>query len=483
MNLIQKSERSIKTTPTSPLSGMVLALLLAPLATFSAKPMPNVILIVADDLGYGELSAYGQSGFTTPHIDRLATEGILFTQHYSGNTVCSPSRASLMTGQHPGHVYLRGNLRDENLAALDPEMTVLPEIFKAAGYATGGFGKWGLGLTTADGAPNPLTHGFDTFVGWKSQMIAHTYYPTSIVKNGEEVPLEEGTYIHDLIMQEAMRFIGKKAASGTPFFCFIPTAIPHAAMHAPAELHEKWCQRLPQFDDVIGNYGTGPGESTPDVINPMAGFAAMMEHLDNDVGRLLQLLEELEIDQNTLVLFTSDNGPHQEGGHDPAFWNSSGPLRGIKRDLYEGGIRVPLLARWPGKIDPGRTSPHISAFWDFVPTMADLLAQPIPSQARGISFLPELLEQTQDQHDYLYWEFTLGAEQRLLSRALRMGQWKAVQGGWHLRNQEESTVQESPIELYNLNADLSENKDLSGSHPLVVELMRHLMETASKPNR
>ena len=257
------------------------------------KTPPNVIYILADDLGKGDLGCYGQKKLKTPSLDRLAKEGMKFSSHYSGNTVCSPSRAVLMTGQHPGHVHCRGNGNEPGLA-LDPKMTTLPEIFKNAGYATGAFGKWGLGHTNEAGAQNPLSHGFDHFSGWKNQMIAHTYYPTSIVRDGKEIPLKEGTYIHDLIMDDAFSFIEKSVKQKKPFFCYIPTAVPHAAMHAPKELHEKWRKVYPEFDQRIGKYGAGPGEPCPNVVNPIAGYAAMMENFDNQVGHLLNILKDWE---------------------------------------------------------------------------------------------------------------------------------------------------------------------------------------------
>ncbi len=436
----------------------------------SRAAAPNVILIVADDLGYGDLSAYGQTKISTPNIDRLAAEGLKFTQHYSGNTVCSPSRAVLMTGMSSGRSYIRGNLPREEGAALDPERVVLPELFKAAGYATGAFGKWGLGHTHVPGAPNPLTHGFDEFVGWKSQTIAHTYYPSTYVDGGRELPNPDGGYLHDLIMHRAIDFVRQNAESQTPFFCYIPTAVPHAAMHAPTELHEKWRKVFPEFDDQIGKYGAGE-EDCPDVQNPIAGFAAMMENLDNQVGEILDLLAELGIDENTIVLFTSDNGPHREGGHDPDFWNSSGGLRGHKRDMHEGGIRAPLLARWPGTIEAGTVSDHISSFQDFVPTVAELLAQPVPREVDGISMLPTLRGQplAQTAHPFLYWEFTKGAEQTRFSQAVRAGEWKAY-----------AEVGKS-LSLYNLTADPFEERDLAAQHPQLVHLMKLRMESASHP--
>jgi len=446
-------------------------LLLCSIASFSsAADHPNVIYILADDLGYGDLSCYGQEKFETPNIDRLAREGVRFLDHYSGNTVCSPSRAVLMTGQHPGHVYIRGNLRGEVGAALDPEMIVLPELFKKAGYATGAFGKWGLGQTNREDSQNPLQHGFDEFYGWKSQTIAHTYYPSTMVYNGNEIPLRPGTYIHDVIMDRAMAFIERNAASDTPFFCYIPTAVPHAAMHAPKTLHEKWRKVFPEFDDVIGKYNAADEES-PDVQNPIAGFAAMMENLDNQVGEILDRLEALGVDQNTLVIFTSDNGAHSEGGHDPAFWNSTGNLRGMKRDMHEGGIRAPMLARWPGTIEGGRESSHISAFWDVMPTMTDLLELETPEQSDGISFLPTLHGQTnlQDEHPYLFWEFRKGADQTLFSQSVRMGKWKAY------------LEQGKAMEIFDLDADPWEQTDLALSVPEVVTQMETIIDEAHEP--
>ncbi|MEC5128219.1 arylsulfatase [Verrucomicrobiales bacterium BCK34] len=434
-----------------------------------AEPKPNVIYILADDLGYGDLSCYGQDKFETPNIDRLATEGLKFTAHYSGNTVCSPSRAVLMTGQHSGHSYIRGNLKGEIGAPLPTEMTVLPEVFKAAGYRTGGFGKWGLGVTTEEGRANPLTHGFDEFCGWKSQTIAHTYYPSTYVDNGEEIALESGTYLHDIIMDRALGFIEENGKSGTPFFCYIPTAVPHAAMHAPEALHEKWRKKFPQFDNKIGKYGAG-AEPCPDVVNPIAGFAAMMENLDNQIGTILDRLESLGISDNTIVMFTSDNGPHKEGGHDPRFWNSSGNLRGHKRDMHEGGIRTPMLVRWPAVVAKNKTTDHLSAFWDVLPTMCEILDQPVPDQNDGISFLPTLKgNEDQPRHDYLYWEFCKGTNQEIYSQAVRMGQWKA-----YLQKKQK-------MEIYDLENDPYEENNLASQRPELVSKMEEIIKEAHTP--
>jgi len=304
-------------------------------------------------------------------------------------------------------------------------------------------------------------------------MIAHTYYPTSIVRDGKEIPLKEGTYIHDIIMEDAFSFIEKSVKQKKPFFCYIPTAVPHAAMHAPKELHEKWRKVYPEFDQRIGKYGAGPGEPCPIVINPIAGYAAMMENFDNQVNRLLDILKNLGVDENTLVLFASDNGTHMEGGHNPNFWDSNGPLRGIKRDLYEGGINSPFLARWPGKIKPGTTSNHISAFWDVMPTMAELTGQPTPRQADGISFLPSLVGGEQPEHDYLYFEHPQTKDH---DKAVRMGKWKGVLRGWKKWNN-----RTGKIELYDLSKDPGESKNLADKHPTIVAKIKSCMDEAHTP--
>jgi arylsulfatase A-like enzyme len=436
--------------------------------TLLSQEKPNVIYILADDLGYGDLSIYGQKKLSTPNIDRLGLDGMKFTDHYSGNTVCSPSRAVLMTGQHSGRSYLRGNVGDELIASLDPALTTLPEIFKKAGYATGGFGKWGLGITSNEGRENPLNHGFDTFVGWKSQKIAHTYYPSTYVEDGKEIPLEKGKYVHDIIMNKAINFIEKNAKIKKPFFCYIPTAVPHAAMHAPKELHDKWRKVFPEFDKTIGTYKAGD-EECPDVQNPIAGFAAMMENLDNQIGQILQMLKDLGIDDNTLVIFTSDNGAHKEGGHDPKFWNSTGSLNGYKRVMYEGGIRVPMLARWPKVIKAGRVSGHQSAFWDILPTICEMIDQPVPEKVDGISFLPELKGTSQKKHKYLYWEFRKGPEQILASTAVRMGKWKVYK------------LAKKNIQLYNLEKDPGEQNDVAKNFPEVVSKFEDAIKDAHRP--
>ncbi len=449
------------------------------LGVVAACARPNIVYLLADDLGYGDLSCYGQKKFKTPNIDRLALEGMKFTNHYSGNTVCTPSRAVLMTGVHSGKCYIRGNVWDEKLAAIPEELATLPEVLKKAGYRTGAFGKWGLGVTNGSQLERPSGQGFDEFVGWKSQVIAHTYYPTSYVRNGEEVMLEKGTFVNPIINQAALDFMRKSVEAKKPFFCYIPTAIPHAAMHAPKELHEKWRKVFPEHDEKIGRYGAGPGEETPDVVNPIAGFAAMMEHLDNHVGEILALLEELGVDENTVVMFASDNGAHREGGHDPKFWDSTGGLRGMKRDMHEGGIRTPMLVRWPGRIKKGAVTNHLSGFHDILPTVSELVGEKVPEQNTGISFMPTLFGQgDQKKHEYLLVEFHQGGrrggpvpKERMHSQALRFGPWKI----FHRKGQE--------LELFHLEDDPFEERDLA-KDPKFQEILtqgKRYLEEGSQP--
>jgi arylsulfatase A len=422
------------------------------------KQKPNIIFILADDLGYGDLSCYGQQKFQTPHIDQLAREGMRFTQHYAGCTVCAPSRCSLMTGLHTGHSQIRGNKRmePEGQAPMQAGTVTVTHFLKGAGYTTGMFGKWGLGPPGSDSDPAVF---FDEFFGYNCQREAHNYYPDHLWHNRERVPLDGHTYSHDLIMNAAKRFI--KFNKNQPFFCYMPVTIPHASMHAPKALHDKYRALYPQFEDRIGKY------AGPDVQNPIAAFPAMVEYLDQGVGEIMHLLKTLGIDDNTLVIFSSDNGPHEEGGHDPEFWNSNGPLNGIKRDLYEGGIRVPFIARWPGNIAPGTTSDHISAFWDILPTFCELAGVMAPENIDGISMLPALKGKKQKTHEYLYWEFTeKGGKQ-----AIRMGKWKAVR----LNVLED---QAADIELYDLDQDLEETRNIAAEHPEIIRIMETLFKSA-----
>jgi len=440
---------------------------------------PNIIYILADDLGYGDLSCYGQEHFKTPNLDRMARKGMLFTQHYAGCTVCAPSRSSLMTGQTTGHTPIRGNKswEPEGQWPLPGEAITLAEMLKGAGYVTGGFGKWGLGYSGTEGDPNK--QGFDEFYGYNCQSLAHNYYPAHLWDNQEKVILEGnsgdqfGEYAPELIHQRALQFMEKH--KDQPFFLYYPTTIPHAELLLPEKyikefrgkfLPEKEFKGAEPGDRRFrsGAYGTQPESH--------AAFAAMVTLLDRQVGEVLDKLKELGLDENTLVIFTSDNGPHLEGGADPDYFNSNGPLRGYKRDLYEGGIREPMIAWWPGKIEAGTIRDHVSAFWDVMPTFAELAGIEAPKNIDGISFLPTLLGQKgQKEHDYLYWEFhEMGGRQ-----AVRQDHWKLVR-------YQVSDPTKITTELYDLNADIGEKNNVADEHPEVVTDLLKRMGQARIPS-
>lgn len=438
-----------------------------------AASKPNVIFILCDDLGYGDVGCYGQKKNKTPNIDTLAKEGMLFTDHYSGSTVCAPSRSVLMTGLHTGHTPVRGNgakgRRPDGTdpRALEAGTYTIPKMFKSAGYQNGMFGKWGLGQS--DDSGNAIKQGFDAFYGYYDQSHAHTFYPEYLWDNDTKVELDGNTYSHDLIWNKGMEFIRKNAKSKTPFFCYYSITVPHAAMSAPEKLHEKWRKVYPEFDEVIGRYWGKDMGKDKEVINPIAGFAAMIENLDNQVGSLMTELKELNIDQNTMVIFTSDNGAHHEGGHDPEFWDSNGPLCGFKRSMTEGGIRTPMLIRWPGTIKPGRRTDHISAFWDFLPTFAEMAGQTVPAEAKidGISMLPIISgnDEAQKKHNVLYWAFNEGGPKQ----AIRAGKWKLIR----YRN---NATGSHDIHLYDLEKDIGEELNLADTHPEVVSDCIKLMD-------
>jgi arylsulfatase A-like enzyme len=435
-----------------------------PMFASCEDPKPNIVYILLDDAGYGDLSCYGQQKFKTPNIDRLANEGMKFTDHYSGSTVCAPTRCSLLTGFHTGHTYVRGNreVKPEGQAAMPAEIVTIPRLLRNAGYKTGAFGKWGLGAPGS--SSDPVEH-FDEFYGYNCQREAHNYYPTHLWHNEQRVPLDGKTYTATLIHDKAIDFIRENKDG--PFFAFLPTTIPHAAMHAPEEFNAPFRKKFAQFENKIGKY------SGPEVENPIAAFAGMMTLLDEQVGQVLDVLEELGIDDNTLVMLTSDNGPHKEGGHDPVFFDSNGPLQGFKRDLYEGGIRAPLMARWPGKIKAASVSDHVSAHWDMLPTFCELAGIVAPKSSDGISMVPELMgdAKSQSAHEYLYWEFY----ERGGKRAVRFGDWKAVQ----LNLNKDANA---PVQLFHLPSDVAETNDVAEKHPELVQKAKAFFEDAHVPS-
>ncbi len=435
---------------------------------------PNIIFILADDLGYGDLSCYGQKHFKTPHIDRLAAEGMRFRQHYSGSTVCAPSRSSLLTGLHTGHTPVRGNLeiQPEGQHPLPQNTLTLPKILKPAGYVSGLFGKWGLGFPGSEG--EPLKQGFDRFFGYNCQRLGHHYYPYHLWDDTRKVILEgnagalKNTYAPGLIHQKALAFIEQNR--DRPFFCFVTSIMPHAELVAPekylARHRGKYGRETPYVGVDSGpTFRNGPYASQAE---PRAAFAAMVNVLDDQVGEIVAMVRALGLAENTLIIFTSDNGPHLEGGADPEYFGSSGGLRGTKRDLYEGGIRVPLIAWWPGVVPPGSETSHVSAFWDVLPTLADMAQLPRPKGIDGISFAPTLTGRgPQRSHDYLYWEFHEGGG-RL---ALRQGDWKVVR-------YDVLAKPDGPLELYNVASDPQETKNVAAQHADRVRAMDATMRAA-----
>jgi len=453
------------------------------------SPRPNIVLIVADDLGYGDLGAYGQDRIRTPNLDRMAEEGMLFRQFYAGSTVCAPSRSVLMTGQHTGRTPIRGNepVQPIGQQPLPDSSVTIAEVLQQAGYATGAFGKWGLGAPGSEGAPQ--RQGFDRFFGYIGQRRAHFYWPEFLFEStgdtlrrvplegnrvndtstpdfphpGAGPPLERGTYSHDAILERALSFIGTQARADAPFFAYLPVTIPHASVVAPDSAFAPY---LDEDGNSIFDETPFPGDHYTEQPRPKAAYAAMVTHLDRGVGRILDRLEARGVAENTIVLFTSDNGPHGEGGYQPEYFDSNGPLRGMKRDLYEGGIRVPQIAWWPGRVEAETTTDVPSYFGDYMQTFADLAGAEAPDATQSVSLVPTLLGDSARQAtpDHLYWEFQ-GAQ------AVRQGRWKAVR----------DSIGGGPVELYDLEADPAESTDVADDHPDVVEQMRRLMNEAHRP--
>lgn len=422
---------------------------------------PNIIYFIADDLGKYELGCYGQEKIKTPNIDSLAADGILFTQHYSGSPVCAPSRCVLMTGKHSGHAVIRDNheIQPEGQRPIPEDSITLAKILKAQGYATGAFGKWGLGFVGSSGDPNK--QGFDVFYGYNCQRVAHNYFPKYLWKNDQKVPLEGNDakltgkqYSHDIIMEEAKNFIREN--KNQPFFLYVPFTIPHVALQTPENdpLLKEYQSQGWNDPPYTGGKGYLPHPT------PRAAYAAMVTRMDRSVGEVLALLEELGLSENTLVIFTSDNGPTFNGGSDSTFFCSAKNLRGLKGDVFEGGISVPLVMKWKGKIAPGRTSNTLSAFYDMMPTFAEMTGAELPpGTTDGISLLPTILDSgSQQKHEFLIWDFPgFGGQQ-----AVRFGDWKAVRRGLNHNPH-------APIQLFNLKEDPSEKKNVAAEHPEIVK--------------
>ena len=473
---------------------MLLSVVKTTATAADAERRPNIIYIMTDDLGYGDLGCYGQKVVQTPNLDKMAAEGIRFTDHYAGHTVCRPSRLVLWTGQHVGHTGLTGN-RSRSLTGM--EKTVAQRL-KQAGYVTGGVGKWALGNVDVPSEINnpghPNNNGFDYWFGYLNQSNAHNFYPPFLWENRKQVAMPgnvlgdfpngrgrvssvKTTYSHDKMTDAALRFI--KDNHENPFLLHVHWTIPHANNEA-GRVHGDGME-VPEY----GQY------ATRDWPNPEKGFAAMVTRMDGDVGRILTLLEELGIDDETAVFFTSDNGPHQEGGHLHEFFDSNGQLTGYKRSMHDGGIRVPLVVRWPGKIKAGSVTAHPSAFWDFMPTACEIAQLPKPTSLAvdaergcdGISYFPTLKgsDSEQRKHEYLYWASQEGST----SVGMRMGNWKLVNYRTPKKRGKSADAQRKNItdkdgddwRLYDLRVDIGEKNDIADAHPAIVEKMLGLLKT------
>lgn len=437
------------------------------LAAAASAAQPNIIYILADDMGFGDLGCYGQQYTKTPNIDQLRDEGMKFTNHHSGSTVCAPSRACLLTGKHTGNVYMRGN-GDYQLRLDDKDITIA-RVLKNVGYRTAMIGKSGTGCNTQPGHAN--LKGFDYFYGFNGHGEAHHYFPPMVYRNAEPISFPNNkkhtgdVYIHDEMIREVMEFLDQCAESDQPFFLHYAALIPHASLVAPEEWVARYRGKLGEEQPKKKGHYAGVKE-------PKATFAGMISRLDWEVGEIRKKLTEHGLAENTLIMFSSDNGPHVEGGANPKFFKSAGDYRGNKRSLYEGGVRVPMIALWPGKIHAGSETDHMSAFWDVMPTLAEIAGAQTPDDIDGLSFLPTLLGEAdgQKEHKYLYWEFY----EKGGIRAALTHKWKAVQDDMHQGGK--------LIQLYDLNNDPGERKNLAKLYPEVVARFEQIFKVATSPS-
>lgn len=433
-----------------------------------SKPFkPNIIYILADDLGIGDLGCYGQDKIQTPAIDQLAANGMRFLQHYSGSTVSAPSRCSLMTGKHTGHASIRGNYpqtASDGLKydlPLPAEETTIATILKKNHYKTACFGKWGMGAFDSEGAPQK--HGFDYFYGYLGQGHAHFYYPDFLYENDKKIKLDKKVYAHDLIMERAYQFIEENASE--PFFMYLTPTIPHAELIVPEGERGSYENSFDESPYIGNHYCSQP--------KPRATYAAMVGRLDRNVQYIVELLKKKGIYNQTIIIFTSDNGVHKEGGNDPDFFDSNGEFRGYKRDLYEGGIRTPFIVQWPEHIQSGSTQKHISAFWDFLPTVCELIGAKVPQEVDGISYLPSLLQKgKQQQHKSLYFEFHEGG-----------GKQAVIKGDWKLIRFNVNKPDKTYYELYNLKKDKQEQNNLADQNKYLVNKLIQVMDKSRTNNK
>jgi len=432
------------------------------------NPKPNIIFIFADDLGYGDIGSYGQQKIETPNIDKLAKEGMKFTQFYSGSTVCAPARSSFLTGLHTGHTQVRGNKKfgSEGQTPLPDSVITFVNILQQNGYATAAFGKWGLGFIDNSGDPNKK--GFDKFYGYNCQSLAHDYFPPYLWNNHDKIDLpvnktSDSIYSASLIQSKAIEYI--KQTGDKPFFLYLPYTLPHGDVIGPHdELYDYYVKKFGEQSLTGNELKTRPHNISPEP-QLHAQFAAMVGRLDKYVGEIVKVVREKGIAGNTLIIFTSDNGPHRENGGDPEFFNSNGNFKGIKRDLYEGGIRVPFIACWPGKIKPS-VNAQPAALWDMHPTFLQLAGVSLKTKVDGISLVPGLLNNgKQKQHEYFYWEFHESDGRQ----AVRWGKWKGIRLAVNKNT-------DAPIELYDLETDPGEENNIAAKFPLIVERIKSIMQ-------
>ena len=458
-----------------PVYSLFLLVFLTASATGTAQTkQPNIIFIFADDLGYGELGCYGQQKIETPNLDALAAKGKKFTQFYSGTSVCAPSRASLMTGLHTGHTPIRGNkqFEPEGQTPLPASTKTFANYLQQNGYATACFGKWGMGFNQNSGDPNKK--GFDLFYGYNDQSLAHDFFPPYLWNNHTKVDLSvnkqyDSVYSAALIQQQAVQYINQQ--NNKPFFMYLSYTLPHGDVIGPHDsLYNYYKQKFNEQPLTGAALKTRPHNMQPEPY-PHAQFAAMVGRLDMYVGEIVKAIEAKGLAENTLIIFSSDNGPHRENGGDPEFFNSNSIYRGIKRDLYEGGMRVPFIAYWPNKIKPAEVHKPF-ALWDMYPTFLELAKIPVAEKIDGISIVPTLLNnRKQKQHDYFYWEF----HENNGRQAVLWGKWKGVRLNVNKDD-------DAPVELYDLSIDPSEQNDLAASYPAVVQKIKQLMKEAHVSN-
>jgi len=460
----------------------VLILAASASCALAAAPKPNIVFILADDLGYGDLGCYGQTKIKTPNLDRMAAEGMRFTNFYCGAAVCAPSRCTLVTGKHLGHATVRDNMQRkpgaEGQHAMEPGTVTVAQLLKSAGYATAIVGKWGLGMP--EDHSSPLDFGFDHHYGYLCQGMAHSFYPPYLWRDDKQEPLAGNpeyayglsskielsgkVYSHDLMAEDALHWVG--AHKQEPFFLYLAFTIPHVSLQVPEDSLAEYRGRWPETPVTTSkHYANHP--------TPRAAYAAMITRMDRDIGRLMEKLKALDLDGNTLVFFGSDNGGvFPVAGTDPEFFRSNGNLRGYKQDLYEGGIRTPFIARWPGRIHAGTTSDQVGAYWDVLPTLCDIARTAAPEGLDGLSIAPTLLGQSgQKQHEYLYWEYHGGRR----AQAVRFGDWKAI------RNNLKKNPNSTP-ELYNLASDPSETTNVAAEHPDLAAKAAAYMKAAHSPS-